>query len=441
MASLIRMPGISADAEEAALVEWFVEEGEEIVPGSALAAVETEKATVDIDADEGGVIFRLLAKPGSPVLIGAPIAVLIAVGEAADDEQAILDSVGLGGGSAQGTGSGERPDTSKAEETTLEPVAADLVAAAPPAAAVSPAESVVSPHSEATSGATRLFASPIVRRLAREQGIDLSRVTPTGPGGRVVRDDLANVKPVATSLPSPESGGPSSPPAQPTPGLVPHSKLRIAVANALSGSKRTAPHFYLTVRCDVSGLLTLRAEVNQSSATRISINDFVIKAVAQAFTEVPEMNVQWHDDGLLTLPSVDISVAIASDRGLVTPVIRSADQARLGEIARGVKGFVDLANSGRLKQSDLEGGSFTVTNLGMFGIESFSAIINPPQVGILAVGGVTEEVRLNEDGSLQKAHMMALTLSADHRPIDGALAARWLQSVKRLLESPITMLV
>lgn len=448
MASLIRMPGISADAEEAALVEWFVEEGEEIASGSPLAAVETEKATVDIDADEAGVIFKLLAEPGAPVAVGAPIAVLVAVGEATDDEQGILNSVGLGGASTQAGGSSEVKEAREAEEATEpEPALQEAVAAqrstsqasavTPPSEPTAPAPA---PVAASASHDNRLFASPIVRRLAKEQGIDLSRVAGTGPGGRIVRDDLANVQPspgVATVADSP----PSAPAAPPAAGLVPHSKLRVAVANALAGSKRSAPHFYLTVRCDVGELLALRAQVNESSATRISINDFVIKAVAQGFAEVPEMNVQWHDDGLLTLPSVDISVAIASDKGLVTPVIRNADQARLGDIARGVKNYVDLANSGRLKQSDLEGGSFTVTNLGMFGIEEFSAIINPPQVGILAVGGIIEEVRLDADGTPRGARMMALTLSADHRPVDGALAARWLQSVKRHLESPLSMLV
>jgi len=435
MASLIRMPGISADAEEAALVEWFVEEGQEITSGSPLASVETEKATVDIDADEGGVIFKLLAEPGSPVAIGAPIAILAAPGESTADEQAILDSVGLGGAAAPA-------DAPAKKEEAPAPAASPEAPA--PAPAASAAEATGAAPAAQSPDTARLFASPIVRRLAREKGLDLSTITGSGPGGRIVRDDLVNAQPA--QAPAPETGASSSsgpaPASAPTPGeITPHSKLRVAVANALAGSKRNAPHFYLTVRCDVGRLLEFRQEVNESSSTRISINDFVIKAVARAFVEVPQMNVQWHDDGLLTLPSVDISVAIASEKGLVTPVIRSADRAGLSEIARGVKDYVELANSGRLKQSDLEGGSFTVTNLGMFGIEEFSAIINPPQVGILAVGTIVDEVRMNDDGTVRKAQMMSLTLSADHRPVDGALAAQWLQSVKASLESPLSMLV
>ncbi len=443
MASLIRMPGISADAEEAALVEWFVEEGQEIASGSALAAVETEKATVDIDADEGGVIFKLLAEPGTPVAVGAPIAVLIAVGESTDDPQAILDSVGLGGSttSAAAQPAEEEPPAPAPVADAPAAAAADEDTATPEASHAPTGEDTAGQPAASTPHGERLFASPIVRRLAREQGIDLSTVTGTGPGGRIVRDDLANARPSqASASADPVAGAPSAP-ARPEAGMSPHSKLRVAVANALAGSKRTAPHFYLTVRCDVGRLMELRSQVNENASTRISVNDFIIKAVAEAFVDVPGMNVQWHDEGLLTLPSIDISVAIASEKGLVTPVIRSADEARLSDIARGVKDYVELANNGRLKQSDLEGGSFTVTNLGMFGIEEFSAIINPPQVGILAVGTIVDEVRMDEDGSVRKAQMMSLTLSADHRPVDGALAAQWLSSVKSHLESPLSMLV
>lgn len=440
MASLIRMPGISADAEEAALVEWFVEEGEEIAAGSPLAAVETEKATVDIDADEGGVVFKLLAEPGMPVAIGAPIAVIVAPDEDTANPQEILDAVGLGNGGAPTEANEVAKDPQESDEMVQDAVSAQpssLQASGP-----APSSAQTTPDtSEPGVQEPRLFASPIVRRLAREQGIDLSGVSGTGPGGRIVRDDLANAQrpPEITSIPASIPSGERT--EQEAPALVPHSKMRVAVANALAGSKRVAPHFYMTVRCDVGDLLALREQINQVSATRISVNDFVIKAAAQGFVEVPDMNVQWHDDGLLFLPSVDISVAIASEKGLVTPVIRHANRARLAEVSHGVKAFVESANGGRLKQTDLEGGSLTVTNLGMYGVEHFSAIINPPQVGILAVGVVTEEVRVDDAGNVSKGHLMALTLSADHRPVDGALAARWLQSVKRNLEAPLSMLV
>jgi len=430
MASLIRMPGISADAEEAALVEWFVDEGAEISVGSALASVETEKATVDIDSDESGVVWKLLAVPGEAVAIGAPIAIIVAAGEDTSNEAAIMEALGIGG-----PPSAPAPAQVAAEPA---PVVSPPVVA-PPAPEAAPAAVVAAPAAvpEASGDQWRRFSSPLARKIAMEKGIDLSSVTGSGPGGRILRDDLAGVS-VAASAPPAVQG---SAPAPAVAGeLVPHSKLRLAVANALGNSKRNSPHFYLTASARVDALMALRAQINEQSSTRISVNDLVIKAVAQAFVDVPAMNVQWRDEGLLTLGSIDISVAIASDKGLVTPIIRQVDSARVTEIARAVKDYVHAANEGRLKQSDLEGGSFTVTNLGMFGVDEFSAIINPPQVGILAVGAVTRQPVVEDDGSLGVGYVMKVTLSADHRPVDGALGALWLQALKKHLESPLGML-
>lgn len=434
MASLIRMPGISADAEEAALVEWFVDEGAEISVGSALASVETEKATVDIDSDESGVVWKLLAVPGEAVAIGAPIAIIAAVGEDTSNEAAIMEALGLGG-----------PPSAPAPAHVAEepaPVVAQPVVAAPVATPSAPeaVPAVVAPAAaapEPSGGQWRRFSSPLARKIAAEKGIDLSSVTGSGPGGRILRDDLAGVSAVASA---PAAVVASAPAPAVAGELVPHSKLRLAVANALGNSKRNSPHFYLTASARVDALMALRAQINEQSSTRISVNDLVIKAVAQAFVDVPAMNVQWRDEGLLTLGSIDISVAIASDKGLVTPIIRQVDTARVTEIARAVKDYVHAANEGRLKQSDLEGGSFTVTNLGMFGVDEFSAIINPPQVGILAVGAVTRQPVVEDDGSLGVGYVMKVTLSADHRPVDGALGALWLQALKRHLEAPLGML-
>lgn len=430
MASLIRMPGISADAEEAALVEWFVDEGAEISVGSALASVETEKATVDIDSDESGVVWKLLAVPGEAVAIGAPIAIIVAAGEDTSNEAAIMEALGIGG-----------PQSAPAPAQVAEepaPVVAPPVVAAPVASP--PAPAVVAPAAaapEPSGDQWRRFSSPLARKIAMEKGIDLSSVTGSGPGGRILRDDLAGVSSAASAPPAVQGSAPAPAVAG---ELVPHSKLRIAVANALGNSKRNSPHFYLTASARVDALMALRAQINEQSSTRISVNDLVIKAVAQAFVDVPAMNVQWRDEGLLTLGSIDISVAIASDKGLVTPIIRQVDNARVTEIARAVKDYVHAANEGRLKQSDLEGGSFTVTNLGMFGVDEFSAIINPPQVGILAVGAVTRQPVVEDDGSLGVGYVMKVTLSADHRPVDGALGALWLQALKKHLESPLGML-
>lgn len=429
MASLIRMPGISADAEEAALVEWFVDEGAEISVGSALASVETEKATVDIDSDESGVVWKLLAVPGEAVAIGAPIAIIVAAGEDTSNEAAIMEALGLGG----------PPSAPAPAQVVVEPAPVVVApVASPPAPEAVPA--VVAPAAaapEPSGDQWRRFSSPLARKIAMEKGIDLSSVTGSGPGGRILRDDLAGVSAAASAPPAVQGSAPAPAVAG---ELVPHSKLRLAVANALGNSKRNSPHFYLTASARVDALMALRAQINEQSSTRISVNDLVIKAVAQAFVDVPAMNVQWRDEGLLTLGSIDISVAIASDKGLVTPIIRQVDNARVTEIARAVKDYVHAANEGRLKQSDLEGGSFTVTNLGMFGVDEFSAIINPPQVGILAVGAVTRQPVVEDDGSLGVGYVMKVTLSADHRPVDGALGALWLQALKKHLESPLGML-
>lgn len=433
MASLIRMPGISADAEEAALVEWFVDEGAEIAKGSALASVETEKATVDIDSDESGVVWKLLAVPGEAVAVGAPIAIIVAVGEDTSNEQLIMDAVGLGGAPSAPAVAAEvpAPPVPALAETPAVAVVTEVApaAAAPVAAAPQP-----------SGDEWRRFSSPLARKIAQEKGIDLSTVTGSGPGGRILRDDLAGVSATPAAQPAPVEAAAVVVSGPVAGEVVPHSKLRLAVANALGNSKRNSPHFYLTASARVDGLMALRTQINEASSTRISVNDLVIKAVAQAFVDVPDMNVQWRDDGLVTLGSIDISVAIASDRGLVTPIIRRVDQARVTEIARAVKDYVHSANEGRLKQSDLEGGSFTVTNLGMFGVDEFSAIINPPQVGILAVGAVTKQPVVEEDGSVGVGYVMKVTLSADHRPVDGALGALWLQALKKHLESPLGML-
>ena len=441
MATIIRMPGISADAEEAVLVDWFVDEGGEVTAGAALAAVETEKATVDIEADDSGTIWKILSPAGASVEIGAPIAILLGAGEGPADGEKVLATLGIG-------------DAAPAPEPAPEP--APVADAAP--AAPAPAEAVDAPAPQPVAAAApaatptpvasgeRVFASPLARKLARDNGLDPALLVGSGPGGRILRDDVlaavasggaASVAPAAPAAPAVAPA-----PAAVAPGeVVPHSRLRQAVANALQASKQNSPHFYLTTSVRVDSLMELRSQINDQSPVRVSVNDLVIAAVARAFVDVPEMNVQWRDEGMLTLGSIDVSVAIASEKGLVTPVVRFADQLRVGEISTQVKGFVEAANTGKLRQADLEGGSFTVTNLGMFGIEEFSAIINPPQVGILAVGAVTKQAVVGEDGRLAVGQVMKITLSADHRPVDGALAAQWLQAVKSRLESPLSLLV
>ncbi|GAA1954532.1 dihydrolipoamide acetyltransferase family protein [Microbacterium aquimaris] len=436
MASALRMPGVSADSEEAVLVEWSVSSGASIGEGDAVAVVETEKANVDIVADAAGTVWRLLAEPGESVVVGNPIAVVLAAGEGDDAGEALLRSLGLG--EDEDTGSDPDPDPAPAPDRSPDTAPAGEPAAAPASSAVGP-----SPAEEGR----RLFASPLVRRLAHEAGVSLESVPGSGPHGRVVKRDLEKLL-AAPATPPP----PTPPPAAPTPasapvteaapaeeGDIPHTRMRRAIASALTASKQQSPHFYLSRSVRMDALLDLRETINAASTTRVSVNDFIVKAIAEAFVSVPEANVMWLPDAVRPLSSIDVSVAIGSEKGLVTPVVRDVDRLRLTEVSKRVRDYVARADEGRLRQEDLEGGSFTVSNLGMFGVEEFSAIINPPQVGILAVGAVVE-TPVVEDGGIVPARVMKVTASFDHRPIDGVLGARWLAAFAAALENPYTLL-
>ena len=285
-----------------------------------------------------------------------------------------------------------------------------------------------------------------MRRLARERGIDLSTIEGTGPGGRIVRRDLdAAPTPAAASpsaaVPTAAAAPPSAAPAVGGETItVPNSRMRRAIARRLTESKSTVPHFYLVADCRVDRLLALRAEANASSPVKLSVNDFVLKAAAAAFLEVPEANATWGEEAITRYTTVDMSVAVAIDGGLVTPVLRSVERMSLSEIARNVADVAERARAGQLRQHELEGGSFAVSNLGMYGVTEFSAIINPPQSAILAVGRATPQPVVVED-RIEVGQVMTVTLSADHRVLDGALAAQWLAAFVRLIENPLGMLV
>ena len=307
-----------------------------------------------------------------------------------------------------------------------------------------PAEAPVeAPASEATSeGAVpsdRLFVSPIARRLAKEAGIALTGIAGTGPNGRIRRRDVEAAISEASSA-APASPAPSIGSA-PASGFVdiPHSRLRRAIANRLVESKTTAPHFYLRGSAQVDRLMALRAEINDGEDVRVSVNDLVIKAVAAAMVRVPAMNVIWTADAIRQFHTVDMAVAIATESGLVTPVLRNVEGMSVRHIAATTKDFAERARAGGLKQAELEGGSTSVTNLGMFGTEDFDAIINPPHASILAVGAATEQP-IVADGQVTLGSVMKVSLSVDHRPVDGATAAEWMRELIRLLEQPAKML-
>jgi pyruvate dehydrogenase E2 component (dihydrolipoamide acetyltransferase) len=441
------MPGVSADAMEAALLDWAVEPGAAVKRGDVVASVETEKAVVELEAEEDAILFKTLVSAGELVAIGGPIAVFVQPGEEAQGEDAILGALGLG---PQSSGPLEGADEERSQDA--------LVPGAKEAEIEHTADAVVSGNGAASQ---RVFASPLARRLAAEAGLRLEDLEGSGPGGRIRRRDIeaaltmqgASANAPALEAVSPAASGDGTAPARqaapPAPTAVqgagatdvPHSRFRKAVANALTASKQQVPHFYLKASCRVDSLLALRRQVNADSESKITINDFLIKAAGRAMTEVPDMNVVWTPDAVRRFDSVDIAVAVASERGLVTPVVRSVQSRSLSDISATVKDLAARAGAGTLKQQELEGGSLAISNLGMFGIEEFAAIINPPQAGILAVGAATSRPVQSDDGGVAFGQFVTVVLSADHRPVDGALAAQWLTRFRELVENPMRLLV
>jgi pyruvate dehydrogenase E2 component (dihydrolipoamide acetyltransferase) len=474
MAAVVRMPSVLAGATEAAIARWLVSPGDTVAVGTPIAEIETEKALVEYAAEEAGRIGRLVLGEGDTGEIGDPIAVLVASGETDADIDAALGVAPASPAPAAPAGpvdAAAAPAAAPAPDDAPGIAAAPAPSAAPSAAPASAAALGTNGH-HARSG--RVFASPLVRKLAGEQGIDLAGLTGTGPNGRIVRRDLerflaaapaaaqAALTPPAAPVsaaappvtdggstagneaehrsvrdqaysPSPAAGGGT---AQAGGTLVPHTPMRRAIARRLAESKASVPHFYMTAEPVVDELLALRKRVNEASAVKVSVNDFVIAAVAAAFSDVPEANVIWSDEGLLTYRSVDIAIAVATDGGLVTPVLRGVEGMKLSAIARESAALAQRARDRRLLQHELEGGTFAVSNLGMYGTVEFSAIINPPQSGILAVGAARQQPVV-ADGAVVPATVMRCTLSVDHRAIDGALAARWLAAFTARLESPL----
>jgi pyruvate dehydrogenase E2 component (dihydrolipoamide acetyltransferase) len=406
MASVVRMPSVLAGATEAAIASWLVAPGDSVAVGQPLAEIETEKALVEYAAEEPGVVGRLVLAAGEVGEIGGPIAVLISDGETDADIDAALGA---------------------AAPAALAAEPAPALAAEPaPAVAASAANGQ---HEAPAAPRSRIFASPLVRKIAGEKGVDLAAVAGTGPNGRIVRRDLEQF--LAAAQPGPPASGDR---------LIPHTPMRRAIARRLTEAVATTPHFYMTAECVVDELLELRDRVNQTAPVKISVNDFVIMAAAAAFGDVPEANVTWSDEGLLAHGCVDLSIAVATDGGLVTPVLRGVEGKRLSEIARQAADLAQRARDRRLRQHELEGGVFSISNLGMYGTLEFSAIINPPQSGILAVGAAKPQPVVS-DGAVTVATVMRCTLSVDHRAIDGALAARWLAAFTARLQSPLGTIV
>ncbi|OCZ87259.1 pyruvate dehydrogenase complex dihydrolipoamide acetyltransferase [Achromobacter xylosoxidans] len=429
MAHLIKLPSVAADADAGTLHQWLKQEGDTVAVGEALAEIETEKAIVEINAEQAGVLGRIVVQAGpASVPINTVIGVLLAPGE---DASAIDKALAEHGAQAAAQPAVAQPAAA--------PAAATYAAATPTTATSTAATSAVAPAArDATADApapgTRRFASPLARRLAAQWHVNLLDVQGTGPRGRIVRRDVEAARDRAPLAAAPQSSRAAG-------RRVPHSGMRRAIARRLTESKQQVPHFYLTVDCRMDALLALRAQANQGGAVKLSVNDFIVRAAALALREVPEVNASWHDDAIEFHAGADISVAVATDGGLVTPIVRDADVKPLSAIAAEIVELAGRAKVNRLKPEEFTGGSLTVSNLGMYGIKQFAAIINPPQAAILAVGAAERRPVVDDNGDLKAATVMTATLSADHRVVDGAVGARWLAAFRALIEAPVRILL
>lgn len=433
MAELLLVPEVAAGATEVVIAEWLVEAGQEFKAGDPIAVIETEKAIVEVEAEADATLLKTLVSGGSQIEVGSPMALLGTAADVGSDLDALLAELGASAAFAAPAPPRREVPDSEAESPAPGPDPAPQVPTRPATA-----------DSVGTHGG-RQFMSPIARKLLRDAGLPPADVTGTGPNGRVVRRDVEAAiaaNKTATAMRTAADSGKQMTRGPETGGYtdLPHTRLRRAIATRLTQSKQEIPHFYVKRTAVIDQLLALRAQLNEHSPVKISVNDFIISAVAVAHREVPDANVIWTAEALRQFESVDISVAIASERGLVTPVLRAVENSSLSAISMSVKRFVEQANSGRLHQKDLEGGTISVTNLGMFGVDEFSAIINPPQSAILAVGGGTPTARVI-DGTVVAVTAVDLVLSVDHRAIDGALAAQWMAALVAALEKPLRLVV
>ena len=450
MPTEVLMPALSPTMEEGTLAKWLVKEGDSVAAGDLLAEIETDKATMEFEAVDEGVVGKLLVAEGTEgVKVNAPIAMLLDEGESAED-------VSEGGGTAAAPAAVSNGGTSPAVTEAAK------VAAATPAPAAPSSGSGSGPGS---GPGGRVFASPLARRIAAERGLDLAAIRGSGPHGRIVKADVEHAEPAAEAATAARSAQPAAAPIPapaPAPAAaapdasaiarlyegrayaeVPLDGMRKTIAARLTEAKQTIPHFYLRREIRIDALLTFRAELNAQLAPRgvkLSVNDFIIKACARALQQVPAANAVWAGDRLLQLEPSDVAVAVAVEGGLFTPVLRDADSKTLSALSAEMKDLATRARDRKLAPHEYQGGTFAISNLGMFGIENFDAVINPPHGAILAVGAGVRKPVAGEDGELAVATVMSVTLSVDHRVIDGALGAELLQAIVENLEAPMRML-
>jgi pyruvate dehydrogenase E2 component (dihydrolipoyllysine-residue acetyltransferase) len=448
----VEMPKMGDTMEEGKILRWIKHEGDAIKKGESLAEVETDKVNIEIEAFASGVLRKILVPEGQSAPIGAGIALI----GAADEP--------LPGGMAGGAGATAASPVQAAAKTN----GATPAITAAPAPPATPAAVTSAPAGRPDSSGGRIFISPVARRLAHEQGIDYSTIRGTGPNGRIIKLDIeaalaqaaAQAMPAAPPVPAAAPAAPATPAAPalmpaaeaaPMPSEadevieIPLTAMRRTIARRLSQSMQTAPHFYVTSVIDTGKLAELRTQINayaanDASPVKISFNDLIIKAAAKALMRMPQVNVSFAEDRLIQKKQVHIGMAVALDEGLIVPVIHNADTRGVLDIARESHRLAEAARAGKLRADDFSGGTFTVSNLGMYDVESFTAVINPPESAILAVGSITP-TPVVVDGQVVVRDRMKVTLSSDHRAIDGATAARFLQEVKRLLEEPFGLLL
>ena len=419
MATNILMPALSPTMTEGTLSRWLKKEGEEVKAGDVLAEIETDKATMEVEAVDEGVLGKILVADGTEgVKVNAPIAVLVEPGEAVPSGAAA-------------------------------PAAPKPAAAAPVAAAPQAAPPTVKPNGHDTG--ERIIASPLAKRMASQAGISLAGLAGSGPNGRIVKADVEAAAKGAAPAPKQTAAAPAPAPKRQAPitaghTLVPHSTMRKVIARRLSEAKSTIPHFYVSMDIELDALLALRADLNAKSpkegpsAFKLSVNDLIIKAAALTLRRIPKVNASWTDEALVLYDDVDISVAVSIPEGLITPIIRKADQKGLVAISNEMKDLAARAKTGKLKPEEFQGGGFSISNMGMYGVTNFSAIINPPQSGILAVAA-GQQRPVVKNGALAVATVMTCTLSVDHRVVDGALGARWLREFKTIVEDPLSLML
>ena len=488
MAQIIGLPKLSPTMEEGVLVRWTKKEGDKVSPGDLVAEVETDKANMDFNIEDEGVLLKFLVKEGDTVKLGAPVAI---IGKAGEDIAALVEQAKAGGGAAAAAPAAASPAKPEPVPAKAEPAAkpaaapAKLAVAAPAKPAAAPAKPAAKPAARpaeppaakpaaapAAAPGGRLLASPLAKTLAIELGIDLRQVTGTGPGGRIVERDVRsaaeggsgnNGHAAAPEAAAADAGDAAAAeaeaPAAEAPAAAsqalavrarpaaedsdadwtdaPASNMRKRIAQRMTEAKRDVPHIYLMRELDAAPLLAYRERLNQlvGDKAKISVNDLVVKAVALALRRMPECNASWQGDAIRHFHRVHIGVAVAIPEGLVTPVVRDADAKGIGSIAAEIRDLADRARKRALKVHEIQGSTFSVSNLGMFGIERFTAIINPPEAGILAVGAV-HDVAVVDRGAIVPGKRMTVSMSCDHRVIDGALGARWLTVLAELIEKP-----